>query len=249
MAKNIYTKEYEIRYYEADYKERLLSTSLMNYFTDIAMEHSRECGVGLNYLKERGLAWVIYKYDIEILGEAYILDKLKVTTEAYGFNKFIAYRSFRVVNQKDELIAKGNSIFLLINSKRRRPVRIDGDFYEAYGIPQEEIRELKFTNIHKLREPQEERAFQVRYTDIDTNGHVNNVKYIDWLIEAIPVDIIKELKIAGIKIDYLKECFYGDTITSQAEVSKEPLEKGIKIIHRILNHEGKEITTAETYWE
>ncbi|WP_040214721.1 acyl-[acyl-carrier-protein] thioesterase, partial [Clostridium polynesiense] len=246
MNKNSFVKEYEVRYYEVDYKQRLLPTALLNYFGDMAMAHSEKCGVGLEYLKEKNLAWVLYKYDIEIFKYGILNEKIKITTEAYGFKKFYAYRNFYAENSRGEKIAEGKAVFLLINYERRRPVRIPEDFYAAYGAEGDIKEEIKLYKLQRLTDAAEERTFTVRYTDIDTNTHVNNVKYLDWLIEAVPLNIVKNSFLKNIKIDYLKECFYGDTIKSKAEIFNE--ENSTKIIHKIVNQEDKEITLAETYW-
>lgn len=249
MNENFYTKEYEVRYYEIDSKKRLLKSSLMNYFTDIATIHSIERGVGIDYLEKKRLGWVINKYDIELFQEGYYLDKIKVSTEAYGFRKYFAYRTFKAEGEKDNEIARGNALFMLIDMEKRKMTRIGEEIINAYGIPPEETnRQVNFEKIKEIETVHNEIEFQVRYTDIDTNGHVNNVKYLDWLIEAIPPEIINEKSLRRIKMDYIKECLYGETITSRVQLIEEEGTRAIKAIHSIINEEEKEVTRGETYW-
>ncbi|WP_426351019.1 acyl-[acyl-carrier-protein] thioesterase [Alloiococcus sp. CFN-8] len=249
MNENIYTKEYEVRYYEIDSKKRLLKSSLLNYFTDISTIHSIERGVGIDYLEKKRLGWVISKYDIEFFNEGYYMDKLKVSTEAYGFKKYFAYRTFKAEGEDSSVIARGNALFMLIDMEKRRMLRIGEDMMMAYGVsPEEADRQLDFERIEGLEKIAYQVDFQVRYTDIDTNGHVNNVKYLDWLIEAIPLEIINEKSLRRIKMDYIKECFYGETITSRVQLIEEEESKEIKVIHSIINEAGKEVTRGETYW-
>ena len=51
--------------------------------------------------------------------------------------------------------------------------------------------------------------FKVRYTDIDSNNHVNNTKYIDWAIETLPEDIVNNYVLDEVKVTFEKECKYG----------------------------------------
>ena len=37
--------------------------------------------------------------------------------------------------------------------------------------------------------------FKVRYGDIDSNMHVNNVRYVEWAIESLPLDIVLNYEI------------------------------------------------------
>ncbi len=250
MSGNHYTKEYEVRYYEIDSKKRLLKSSLLNYFTDIATLHSIERGVGIDYLQKEKLGWVINKYDIELFQEGYYMDKLKVTTEAYGFRKFFAYRTFEVQGEKGREIARGKALFMLIDMEKRRMTRISEELMNAYEVPAEDLnRQIFFEDIKAIGEIHHEMPFYIRYTDIDTNGHVNNAKYLDWLMEAIPLEIINEKSLRRIKMHYIKECLYGDTIVSRAEIIEDEAAKEIKVIHSIINEEGKEITRGETYWK
>ena len=59
-------KEYEVHYYEVNYKLECKISSIINYFCDIGTFQSESLGVGIDYLTERRLAWVFYRYDINI---------------------------------------------------------------------------------------------------------------------------------------------------------------------------------------
>ena len=57
-----------------------------------------------------------------------------------------------------------------------------------------------------------EKSFDVRYSDIDTNMHVNNVKYVSWALETVPKDIVLNYELKNVKVTYEKETTYGETI-------------------------------------
>ena len=59
-------KEYEVHYYEVNYRLDCKMSSIINYFCDIGAIQSNDLGVGIDYLTERRLAWVFYKYDIKV---------------------------------------------------------------------------------------------------------------------------------------------------------------------------------------
>ena len=78
-------KEYEVHYYEANYKLDCKISSIINYFCDIGGKQSEELGVGINYLTEKRLAWVFYKYDIKVNRYPKYGEKIKVITMAKSF--------------------------------------------------------------------------------------------------------------------------------------------------------------------
>jgi acyl-ACP thioesterase len=53
-----------------------------------------------------------------------------------------------------------------------------------------------------------EESFKIRKADLDTNGHVNNAKYIGMALEYIE----ETQNITSMRVDYRKAAFYGDCI-------------------------------------
>ena len=239
-------RDYNIHYYEVDIHKRALITSIMNYLGDMAMYQSETLGVGIDYLTENNMAWVLYKWDIKMDSYPLLNETIKVETFAHSFKRFYADRKYEIIDGNGNKIGHANSIWILINTKRRRPIRITKDMYEVYGIDDSNNTPIDIENILSINEVDNEKIFQVRYSDIDTNKHVNNVKYAAWAIETIPKDIILNHELKNIKVTYIKETTYGETITVSTEVIKE--EDKTICRHRIVNEEGVELTLLESIW-
>ena len=92
MSKNsvVTYRKYNIHYYEIDIHKRVLITSIMDYLGDMAMYQSESLGVGIEYLKEHKMAWVLYKWDITMQSYPLINATIKLETYAHSFNKFYA---------------------------------------------------------------------------------------------------------------------------------------------------------------
>ncbi|MEY8000767.1 acyl-[acyl-carrier-protein] thioesterase [Clostridium sp. Mt-5] len=246
MNRSIAEKEYEVNYYEIDYEERLLITSLVNYFGDIATKHSQDLGGGLSYSKKNGVAWVLYKWDIDIEQYPRYGQKVRVRTNACSFRKFYGYRTFEVLDQEDNVIAKANSIWLLIDINKRKILRITKDMYKIFGLTENDNKPLPIKNVKLPEKFTIEKSFNVRYSDIDTNRHVNNVKYIDWIVETIPLDIILKYTIKHINITYEKEALYGEKIKIFTELKKQ--DGNYVSLHKIIDDNGKELSVIEAIW-
>jgi medium-chain acyl-[acyl-carrier-protein] hydrolase len=240
------SKEYLIHYYEIDYKKRLHMTSLIDFLGDIATTQSENLGIGIEFLKENNLAWVIYKWDIKVNRYPTLGEKITIKTTPLAYKKFYANRKFDIYDGTGELIAEASSLWLLINTERKRPVRITEAMGASYGMTEESYVDT-FTSLEKVNKIDYECIFTVRYSDIDTNKHVNNAKYVGWAIESIPVDIIINHELKEIKVTYEKETTYGDTIKVCTEVRTE--ENRVIGLHRIEDKEGKGLTLLQTVWE
>ena len=68
------------------------------------------------------------------------------------------------------------------------------------------------------RETAGEMPFRARRGDIDLNGHVNNVHYVEWLVEALPADVGP---VGDFEIAFKSETLAGEEVRSAA-VEVEP---------------------------
>ncbi|MFD3155398.1 acyl-[acyl-carrier-protein] thioesterase [Haloimpatiens sp. FM7330] len=246
MLSVVTEKYYNIHYYEIDYKNRVLITNLMNYFSDIAIQQIQDINMGLDFLKEKKIAWVLYKWDIKIHRYPLYNEKIKVRTWAYGLKKFYAYRKYEIVDSNGEIIAEADSIWLLINIEKRKPIRIPDFMYDAFNISKVEQKSLKISKIKKLDRIDTEARFNVRYSDIDTNKHVNNVKYVAWAIETVPKDIVLKYELKRVKVKYVKEVEYGVVVKVRTQIIEK--ENEVICIHKIQDKNENELTVLQTEW-
>lgn len=240
-----YSKNYYIHYFSTDIKRNLRITSLMKFFEDIAILQSESLGVGLDYYEKENCAWVMYKWNIKIYKYPKFMDEIKITTIPNAYKKFYANRLFEVRDKNNELLAEGNSIWIFLNTENKRPAAVPQMFGDLYEMnPGNEI--VNIENPKAPGNPTHEKEFQVRYFDIDTNDHVNNVQYVEWALEAIPIEIKNNYTLKRLQTIYKKEVNLGDRIKSQAEI----IENGNEIVcnHLISNNE-KEVCVIETHWE
>lgn len=242
-----FEREYEVNYYDVDVKLQCKIESIINYFTDVGTKQSEKLGAGIEYMTERNLAWVFCKYDIKINRYPKYGEKIRVATNALGFKRFYALRSYEILDEEGNKIVEAIGIFLLIDINKRRAVRIPLYQYEFYGINEKEECDINVSKLEKLKEEMYSKEFKVRYSDIDSNTHVNNVKYIEWALESVPVEILYNNNLVELNVIFEKECSYGDEIKSSCEV-KENDEQYI-ILHKIENVEGKELTTLISKWD
>lgn len=243
-----YSKQYEINYHDVDCNLKCKLSSIVNFFCDVGNCHSESIGDTIEHLTEKNMAWVFYKYDINIYEYPKYRDVVTIETYPIAFNKFYAHRGYNIINKEGKIIAKGMALFFLINIERRRPMRIPKEEIELYEandinglhIDMEDVKALEDSEINKI--------FDVRYSDIDSNGHVNNSKYFEWAIESMPEEIIKDHEIKRIKVCFEKETTYGHKVNVAAQIIKEEDGK-IRSLHLITSDNDEKLTKLEIEWE
>lgn len=242
-----YIRNYFIHYYDMDNRKKLLITSLMKYFEDIAVLHSEDVGLGLDYYVKNDVAWMIYKYDITIKTYPDFKKSIRVMTEPINLARFYAYRLFEVTDiDTQEILATANSLWFFIDTKQRKPAKITSEISEGYRIQLDSKRELSIEDPGTVSEYSLQKEFLIRFGDIDTNNHVNNIKYVEWALEVVPYEIFHEFSLHRLKIIYKKEGNYGRKIQSIAEVCDQGSSK--VVYHKIMD-DSQELCILETIWE
>lgn len=245
---NAYTKMYDINYNDADPKLKCRISSIINFICDAGTNQSEILGDTIEKLMEKNYAWVFYKYDININRYPKYREKISITTEPCGFKKFYAYRKYIIRNEKGEIIGEAMALFFLINLKKRRPMRIPKEEYELYNVDSDLEENLEMDEIRTINSEENSKEFYIRYSDIDSNGHVNNVKYVEWAIESVPLEIVNNFEIKRVKVVFEKETKYGESIKVSCSTILNEEEK-IITTHIIRNNEGKEVTKLELEWQ
>lgn len=244
-----FSKNYFVHYYETDCKLICKTSAMVNFICDVGSQHMESVGVGMKYCIDNNYTWVVYKYDIKIDRHPAVGEEILITTEVVMFKKFYAIRKYVFTDKNNNVIASAFAVHFLIDFKKRIPIRIQNEHYEAYGVTEEDKYDIKFPKL-KIQSIDEEniKEFKVRHSDIDSNNHVNNVVYIDWALESVPQEISDFYDLREINVTFEKECIYGEKVVSIANVMQMDKDR-FKICHKIRKEDGTVLTLLESIWE
>lgn len=186
----MYEMRMRIRYSEVDRDCRLTWTALLDYFQDCSVAHSQECGLGMDYLIQNRMAWVLAFWQVVRERTPVLGDEVVVQTWPYDFKGMYGFRNFVMKGTEGTVYAFANSAWVLMDLERGCPMRIQEDFARRYGS--EERFPMEYRN-RKLPVPEmleAEKPFVVPGYFIDTNGHMNNEKYVLAAQEYLPDGVV-----------------------------------------------------------
>lgn len=251
MGKQRFKIEFEVHYHEVNPREEATSLTILRYLEDAAIAHSESVGYGVGRLKSEQRAWILNRWHLQIERYPVYGEKVIIETWPSNFERFYATREFLIINQNLEIIGRATSLWIFINTQSKRPLRIGPEFQDAYGLEPLRAIEDSFGQLHIAKESEDgcerEQTFLVRRSDIDTNGHVNNANYLQWMLEVIPEEIYQDKRLASLEIIYKKETTYGSSIRSRCYVkSSEYINP--EYLQVILDDAGHELAIARTVW-
>lgn len=240
-----YSKDYQINIYDVDSNRKCKFSTIINYLWDVVMSQIEELGETNNGLIN-DCAWILLKYDIKIHEYPKYKDVINVENKVVGVKKFYGVRDYIIRNKEGKILVEGTAIALLVNMKKRRPMRLLPEQYELYGITDDIEEDISLDGIIEPEENQYEREYLVRFSDIDSNNHVNNLKYMEMAMDTLPIEILEKNELSRLKIVFKKETVYGDTIKVLTEVREE--ENNLVSVHSMTGNAGKLLTKVEFNW-
>ncbi|MEJ2544536.1 MAG: thioesterase, partial [Calditrichaceae bacterium] len=221
-------EDFRIRAYEVGPDGRVTLQSIFNYLQETAGNHSYELGVSVDKLFKQNLTWVLSRVHLRV--SKYPFWKQGITVETWPADKdsYYAIRDFRILDETGFEIGQATSSWMMLDLIKRKPVLIPDYIDEMKNKDQNRALDDRFEKLPKLERVDSEKLFNVRLSDLDLNQHVNSVNYIEWALESVPEDIMKEFILSGVEVTYRAESKYGDRVVSQCQVETGSL--GRKII-------------------
>lgn len=244
---NKFSKNYTINIYDVDSNYKCKYSSIMNYIWDVIVSQSDFLGE-TDHGFINNCIWVLLKYDLDIIKYPKFRETITVETDIIGLKKLYGYRSITIRNLEDKVIISGISTAILIDYDKRRPVKASPEQCKIYGIEKELEENIPLDDFINLEEAKYSKDYTIRYSDIDSNKHVNNVKYIEMAVDTLPRNILNEYEISNIKVLFKHEAMDESSLHIYSDVIDDN-KNTLTTIHSILDDtHNKPITKLEFKW-
>lgn len=241
-----YVRNYLVHYYEIDKKRRITIPTIFHYLEDMAIRNSEEIGLTLDYYEENNQGWMLIQWDIEILRYPMFNEEVTITTTPSAFISFMANREYEITDKEGNLLISAKSVWLLADMNTRRPIRIPDTMYNTFGIGKESADHYyKLDELKAMDNGSYCSDVKIKNTDLDSNDHVNNVKYVEWALASLPPHCVDNYAACRIKANYRKELNLHD----EAKVISNIAENGVTLVssHSLFNNAN--ICNIEITWQ
>ena len=197
----IYKERYKVELEDIGRENKIDNKRIVTIMEDIAGSHSDKVGLGVSASAINKKAWVLLDWKIKILKRPAYNEYIDASTWSRKSDRLCAFRDFELYDQNGELCAIGTSRWLYMDLVRRRPIILDNKMNDIYGteteknVFDEEIKKIELPDLDNLPDNimVTEKPYLIQRRDIDINGHLHNVSYLEAALEAVPEDIYKRL--------------------------------------------------------
>ena len=241
--------------FHCDFSQRLFMGHLGNHMLNAADFHSRDRGFGMDYLNSINKTWVLSRLAIEMDEMPLQYEKFYVETWVESAMRYFTNRNFRVVAATDDstpvpqhpspkVYGYGRSIWAMIDTETRQPCNLlevnNGSILE-YVEKEKENPMAKLSRVKMDENAELVRTIETNYCDVDINGHINSVKYIEHVLDLFSLEWYKEHMLKRFDIAYVAESHGGDKLSFYREADEED-ELAFKIRITKLPADGGEET-------
>ncbi len=205
--------------FHCDFSGRLFMGHLGNHLLNAADFHSTDRGFGMQRLMSINRSWVLSRLAIEMTEMPRQYTRFNVETWVENAMRFFTSRNFRVV-AGDKVYGYGRSIWAMIDTETRQPTdifAIDSGAINDWIVKDKECPIDKGGRVRMGNDAQLVRTIDTHYSDVDINGHINSVKYIEHVLDLWPLDWYREHQLHRMEIAYVAEAHAEDQLSFYRE--------------------------------
>lgn len=205
----IYTYRFETELCDINSEKYVKNKALLRYFENVAAKHSDSVHNGLNDIMDTGYSWVLLEWKLRVTDRPKYGETLEVHTWVRNSTRIYSYRDFEVWSDGVKK-AEGSSKWMPVDVVKMRPMKITEELLRDYK-PEFDKNVFGAAEFEKMRQQPEYTnsiPYFIRKSDIDINGHVHNLNYMDMISEAAKT----EAEFENVNILCKKEIKYGTKI-------------------------------------
>jgi medium-chain acyl-[acyl-carrier-protein] hydrolase len=237
---------YPVRSYDVDARGRLSVISICNFLQDAAGCHAHALGVSIDHLHRLHLTWVLVRMRLELINALAWREQLHVRTWPSHQERLVSQRDFLLQDGTGRDVGRCVTDWVLMDLQRWRPQRLAA-LPRPLPIPD---RPRALTTMPAKIDPPasltSRRTFRVGDRDLDRNGHVNNVRYVEWALEALPATVRNTCGLKILDINFTGEAFHDETLLVGSQASDSPRLVFLHVVRR--QSQGDDLARVKTTW-
>lgn len=247
MTEKYFEKEFELRYFEMNNFGEASPTTILTLLEETAADHCYSIGYSLYDLQKQNIGWVLLSGIIVMDRYPIYKEKIFIRTWLSTYSSVRGFRENLIFDEKRNIIGRSRGLWLFFDTQRRRPIKVLDNILQKWSFDEAvSIDHDIASKIEPIESSANTQTFKVSRYDVDSYDHVNNIKYLYWLMESMPEDVVNNFYLHSIDGRFLAEAQYGDTLISFTEKDKDDNS----FIHTIKTQSNNKVcATARTIWK
>lgn len=234
-----YSYQGDVMIHMSDADRVCRAADLMRFMQESATRQLEEYGPNVATLRALGRAFILSRISIDFPAVVHTFDTVDCTTWPCASSRGATFDRCFEIFSRGEVIARAASQWAFLDYENHRLLRVeDADVYFTRDEAVTTSLPLRF-RIPKDAVLSQVGEKVVRYSDIDTNRHLNNTHYCDLYCDHLPME---GNRIAALSIAFQKDAPLGETVAVFR--TGEPDENGVYYFRTVRQSDGAVNTEA-----
>jgi acyl-CoA thioester hydrolase len=186
----IHQRNFRVRHHECDANGRAHAATYLNFMQEAAFDASAAAGYDFSRYSDLNLHWLVRETDITYLKPKSMRydASVQVKTWVIDFRRVRSRRAYEFsLDDSTELLAQASTDWVLLDSATGRPTQIPPEMRWAFfpqGPPETAPRRNRYPSSKSPQAGAFQLHWRIRWSDLDSVGHVNNAVYLSFLEDA-----------------------------------------------------------------
>ena len=204
--------------YMADVRNLLRPVSFLDIAQEIATLGAKELRFDDSVtVAAHNAVWVLARMHVRFLRLPVRYEQIQLETWHKGICSVFFLRDYRVRDAVGNALIDATSSWVIMEKDERRMLRPDSLLDIIPPEPQQPGHAIE-TPAQKIVIPrgaalEKVADHPVRYSDVDSNHHVNNTRYTAWAMDCLPDDLTFDHALKEIEINFNREARPGETVS------------------------------------
>lgn len=214
----IYRQQFHIDPVAVDRFGRLKPSMLLLYAQEVAGHHSDLLSFTYDALANRGLFWAVIRNRVQITRLPREHETITLETWPMPTTRTAYPRSTVAYDEQGRELFRSVSLWVLMDRESRTMVLPGKSGVDLEGT----LRGLELASPRSLapRSLSSSRSRGVCFTDLDVNGHMNNTRYLDWIMDLLPSQFHRSHEIKDFTLCYINEAREGQSLEQTWELDE-----------------------------
>ncbi|MEK5034839.1 acyl-ACP thioesterase domain-containing protein [Paenibacillus sp. FSL R7-0302] len=210
----LWTEQFRVQASDTDYRSRGKLSFLLDIMQRAADSAVSSLGLSMESMLKAGMGWMVITLDLNLQRLPSPGELLDVHTWSKGNKGPLWQRDYRIYDAQGVELASARSIWALVDIGKRKILRPSALPIVVEPYVEDSVGSLPDKVIIPSELPlQKAYRYQVRYSGLDNNKHLNNARYADLCCDALALEEWEELELMGLHITYTQEAKYAEEIS------------------------------------
>ncbi|MDR0463840.1 MAG: hypothetical protein LBG94_01850 [Treponema sp.] len=209
---NCFNTNFRLRYFDMNKHGEATPTAILALLEEAAAEHCHDIDYSLYSLEKQNIGWVLVSGTIDMVRYPRYKEKIFIRTWISNYSLIRGYRENIIYDEAGAEIGKASGIWVFYDIEKQKPVPIFEEIKTRWGFNPEIAQDVELDKIRVLEAGDEKAEYDINRSDVDSNKHVNNIRYFHWLIESLPDDILDNYSLKRINGKFFHGAYFGEKI-------------------------------------